>query len=148
LKRRLTLKQMDMRDARFPAPVTAESLRKRRWWLVVAMLGINCLYLAHGIYQVVTWPSSVSLFLSADQVIVRHDTQGHADYEAKVPLKEFPYEAQLQQHYRYDLLWCSSVNLLLLIAVLRSCRQQAKLERTNVQQEPLAKDERPGRAGT
>ena len=65
-----------------------------------------------------------------------------------MPLKEFPYEVQLQQQYRYDVLWRSSVNLLLLIAILWSYRQQAKLERTNVQQEPTAKDERPGPAGT
>jgi hypothetical protein len=142
LKRRLMLKEMDMRDARITSPVTAESLRKRRWWLVVAMFGMNCVYLSNGIYQVVTWPSSVSLNFSSEQVTVLHDAQGHADYEAKVPLKEFPYEVQLQQQHRQDLLWCASVNLLLLIAILWSYRQQAKLERTSVQHEPPTNDER------
>ena len=92
--------------------------------------------------SVFTWPSSVSLFFSDEQVMVRHDAQGHADYEARVPLKEFPYDVQLQQQHRYDLLWCSSVNLLLLIAILWSYWKQARLERTHGQEETPTKDER------
>jgi len=137
----MIVEKMDMRAARFPSPVTAESLRKRRWWLVVAMIGVNCVCLFNGIYQAVTWPSSVSLFLSAEQVAVRRDAQGHAEYEAKVPLTEFPYNVRLQQQYRYDLLACSSYNLLLLIAILWSYWQQARLERTHAQEEMPTKDE-------
>ena len=61
------------------------------------MVGLNCVYLINGIGQAITWPSSVSLFFSDEQVTVRYDAQGHPEYEARVPLKEFPYDVQFQQ---------------------------------------------------
>jgi hypothetical protein len=136
LKRRLVVEELETPAAELPPAPTVESLRKRRWWLVVALTFINGTSLFGTIHQVATWPSSASLFFSAELVTVRYDTQGNADYEAKVPLKEFPYEVQLGQQHRYDLLSSTCVNLLLLIAILHSYWQQARLERKLASQEP------------
>jgi len=146
MKARLVPEQSEASVAEVPSPITPERLRTRRYWLVVALTILNCMYFLNATYRVFTWPSSVSLFFSDEQVTVGHDAQGHAEYLARVPLKTFPYDVQLQQQHRYDLLWCSSVNLLLLTAIMWSYWQGAKLERTHAQQEPPTKDERQGRA--
>ena len=142
MKARLVPEQSKACVAEVPSPITPERLRTRRYWLVVALTIFNCSSFLNATHSVFTWPSSVSLFFSDEQVTVRHDAQGHAEYEARVPLKEFPYDVQLQQQHRYDLLWCSSVNLLLLIAMLWSYWKQARLERTHAQEETPTKDER------
>jgi hypothetical protein len=131
MRRRLMPEQLETPIPPSP-PATAESLQKRRWRLVVGLAVLNCIYLANAIYQVATWPSSVSLRLSAEQVTVLRDTTGKTEYEARVPLKEFPYDMQLRQQHRDDLLYCSLFNVLLLLAILHSYWQQARLERTPI----------------
>jgi hypothetical protein len=73
--------------------------------------------------------------LSKEQVAVYHDAAGKVEYRATVPLKEFPYDLQLEQRHRFDLLWVGSVNLILLVAILYSHWQELRLKRRQVQQE-------------
>jgi hypothetical protein len=136
MKARLVPEQSEVSVAEVPSPSTPERLRTRRYWLVVALTVFNSNAFLYATHSVFTWPSSVSVFFSAEQVTVRHDAQGHAEYEVKVPLKERPFEVQLQQEHRHELLWCSLGNLLLLTAIVWSYWQGAKLERTHAQQEP------------
>lgn len=134
LKRSLTVEEIEM-PSRPPSPVTVESLRKRRWRLVIALTVINSFCLLNGAIQTLTRPKSASLFLSGDQVSVTYDTEGNPFYHAKVPLDEFPYDAELGQDDGHDLLGYASGNLLLLIVILLSYRQQARLERMQIQRQ-------------
>jgi len=68
LKRRLTLEQIETVAALPPSPTTVESLRKRRWRLVIALIAVNCICLFNATVQVVAWPNSASLSFSAEQV--------------------------------------------------------------------------------
>jgi len=142
MKARLLPEQIEPSVAEVPAPITPERLRTRRYWLMVALTIFNCISFLNATHLVFTWPSSVSVIFSAEQVTVLHDAQGHAEYEATVPLKTFPFDVQLEQQHRHDLLSYSSVNMLLLTAILWSYWQQSRLERTHAQEVTPAKDER------
>ena len=118
-----------------PTPMTPERLQKRRFWLVIALTVYNCFALINGLQDLATWPSSAFLMLSKEQVKIYHDAAGTEEYGVTVPLKEFPYDLQLEQRHRADLLWVGAVNLFLLIAILHSYRQESKLKRKSVQEE-------------
>jgi hypothetical protein len=111
-----------------PPPLTIERLRKRRFGIIVALTVINCLSIFQGTYRLFTWPNSASLMVPREQITVYHDATGDAEYKVQLPLKEFPYNLQLQQQYRYDLLSVSSFNLILILAILHSYWQQSRLE--------------------
>ena len=136
MKARLVPEQSEASVAEPRPPITTERLRMRRYWLVVALAVVNCVYFLNAAYRVSTWPSSASLILPGEQVTVLHDATGRAEYEVQLPLKEFPYEMELQQHHRFDLLWLSSINLLLIVAILHSYWQQSRLEQRQSREGP------------
>jgi hypothetical protein len=102
------------------------SLRPK--WILVALVLVNGSGVFVASNRLLTWPSSVHLFFSAEQVQVYHDTAGNEDYSVEVPVKEFPYEVQLNQHFRFDLLWLSLFNLLLLGLLLHSNWRESRLK--------------------
>ncbi|NLE39157.1 MAG: hypothetical protein GX621_14130 [Pirellulaceae bacterium] len=80
----------------------------------MAWLVVNGFHVFTATYRLLTWPSSVRLYLSAEQVQVLHDTTGNERYSVEVPVTEFPYDIELMQDRRFDVLTLSLFNLLLL----------------------------------
>lgn len=139
MKTRLEIKEIEPFGGNEPpTPMTPERLQKRRYWLVIALTVYNCFALIRGFQDLATWPSSAFLMLPKEQVKVYHDAAGTEEYGVTVPLKEFPYDLQLVQSHRTDLLWVGAVNLVLLVAILQSYRQESRLKRKSVQQESTA----------
>ena len=68
MKARLVPEQSDASVAEARIPVTSEQLRRRRYWLVVALAFINCVHLLNAAYRVSTGPRSASLILPREQV--------------------------------------------------------------------------------
>ncbi len=136
MKTRLGFKEIELfGGGEAPTPMTPERLQKRRYWLVIALTVYNCVALIKGIHDLATSPSSAFLMLPKEQVKVYHDAAGTEEYGVTVPLKEFPYDLQLEQRHRTDLLWIGAANLVLLVAILHSYRQESRLKRKAGQQE-------------
>jgi hypothetical protein len=137
MKPRFAPKEIDASLAEaLPIPISVEQLRKRRYWLVVVLTVVNCICLFNAANRLVHWRSSVSLILPKEQVTVLRDTAGAEMFEVRLPLNEFPYEIELEQQYRFDLLGAVSLNLLLLAGILHSYWRQSRLERKEPHQEP------------
>jgi len=103
--------------------------QKRCLYLVIVLTVYNCIALGKGLQDFATWPNSAFVMLPKEQVTVYHDAAGSESYGVTLPLKEFPYDVQLEQNHRTDLLWIAVVNLVLLVAILHSYWQASKLER-------------------
>ena len=80
--------------------------------ILVALLVVNGLYVSTAAYRLLSGPSSVRLYLSEEHVQVLHDSAGNEKYSVEVPVTEFPYDMELMQDRRFDLLTLSLVNLL------------------------------------
>ena len=104
MKTRLRFEEIEPFGGRWVTPITPERLQKRRYWIVIVLTIYNGFALFHGLREVVYWPSSAIIWLSSEQVKVYHDTDGTESYRATVPLKEFPYDLELQQRHRFELL--------------------------------------------
>jgi hypothetical protein len=129
MKTRLRFEEIEPFGGRWATPITPERLQKRRYWIVIALTIYNGFALFQGLREVVYWPSSAKIWLSREQVKVYHDTDGTERYRATVPLKEFPYDLELQQSHRFDLLSTGAVNLILLVPMVYSYRQESRLRR-------------------
>ena len=130
MKTRLRFEEIEPFGGRWVTPITPERLQKRRYWIVIVLTIYNGFALFQGLREVVYWPSSAIIWLSREQIKVYHDTtDGTESYRATVPLKEFPYDVELQQRHRFTLLSVGAVNLILLVAMLYSYRQESRLKR-------------------
>ena len=126
---RRRFEEIEPLGGRWITPITPERLQKRRCWIVIVLTIYNGFALLQGLWEVIYWPNSATISLSKEQVKVYHDTHGTESYRATVPLKEFPYDLQLQQSHRFELLSTGAVNLILLVAMLYSYRQESRLKR-------------------
>ena len=104
-----------------------EELRSRRSWILAILLFCNVSALINLTFQVLSWPSTVELSLSDAQVQVYHDTNGKSNYVATVPVKEFPYDVQLKQGLRFDVLVFIAVNLLLVLGLTHVFWRESRL---------------------
>ncbi len=104
-----------------------EELRSRRSWILAILLFCNVSALINLTFQVLSWPSTVELSLSDAQVQVYHDTNGKSSYAATVPVKEFPYDVQLKQGLRFDVLVFIAVNLLLILGLTHVFWRESRL---------------------
>jgi hypothetical protein len=104
-----------------------QELRRRRLWILAILLFCNLSAVIKSTFQVLSWPSSVKLSLTDGQVKAFHDTDGTASYVATVPVKEFPFNLQLQQGLRFDALIFIFVNLLLLLGLTHVFWRESRL---------------------
>lgn len=103
----------------------SDRFHKRRYWILVALVGLNTLALFNGAREYFTWPSTAHIYLTSDHVDVTHDvTDGKPFYSVRVPLKEFPFDQQLKQSSRFALVFPPSLNLLLLLALVTTYVQR------------------------
>jgi hypothetical protein len=101
-------------------------MTKHVGWIIAALGVYNAAALASGVHRVLISPDKAVVYLTSHEVNVsRNVADGSPMYEVSLPLKEFPFDAQLQQDHRSDLLWVSSVNLLLTAALFRASRSKA-----------------------
>ncbi len=110
-----------------PPTSPIEHLRSRRKWILIILLWCNGTAVIRSTYTLVTWPSSVKLWLSSEQVRVYQDTDGGPCYWVTLPVKEFPYDIQLQQRLRFQLFGLALINLLLLVGLLHTHWRQSQL---------------------
>ena len=104
-------------------------MNNRQYWILAALAIYNCVALAHVSYHVLTWPDSVTLHVTSDEVKAYRDAAGVETYRVQVPLKTFPYSVALRQHHRFDPLWLASVNVVLLAALIHSYWQTSRSRR-------------------
>ncbi|MEQ8838439.1 MAG: hypothetical protein RID07_16665, partial [Lacipirellulaceae bacterium] len=83
-------------------------------YIYVFLVVANFSNLLRGAEQLYRSPERVTLSFESDLVKVGLDEQENKHYFVDVPLREFPYEIQLNQHNRTDLVFLASVNLILL----------------------------------
>jgi hypothetical protein len=115
------------RQEQASSAITLERLRRRRFWIVVLLSAINLSGSFRGAYGLIAGPSSATLMLPRERVLVSRDATGKEWYMVDLPLNEFPYNVELEQRFRSEFLWSSLGNFVLLLAILHSYWQQSKL---------------------
>lgn len=106
-------------------------MTKRIAWILVAIVIYDLMALLNSSYRVLNWPDAATVYVSADHTTRYQHADGSEEYKVEVPLKEFPYDVQLQQHCRFDLVWVSSTNLVLLALLIRSLRRMPQSQRNS-----------------
>lgn len=92
------------------------------------LVAYNVMFLLGTTIHACTVPDSASLFLDADHVRPVSGEENAIDsYVVDVPLKEFPFEAQLHRFDRFELMSGAAVNLLLLGAIGHAYWKESQL---------------------
>ncbi len=130
LKIRGLPKREKLTRAPVPSPTPLARCRNQRFLAVALLLFVNGSNLCATAFHLFTWPDSVELSFSSDQVKVYHDANDNADdwYMVEVPLKAFPYDIALKQATRFHLVGICLINVLLLGMWLHANWRESRLE--------------------
>lgn len=118
-----------------PRKTEYEQLRDTRSWTLALLVFVNFSNFCGSAYHLFTWPDSAEISVASDDVQVTTGYNGSPHYLVEVPLKEFPYEIQLNQQYRTKLPLVTLVNLFM-AGVLISCyRRESRLKAQGTESE-------------
>lgn len=110
-------------------PVTAEKLKKRIYWIVVALIAINCISPLKAIVDLIAGPKYATVLIPREQVTVLRYTTGVDEYRVKVPLDDSAFA--MKERIQTDFISTSAFSVALLCAVLYSMRQLSHIEGNN-----------------